>query len=697
MVAADSRWRPSGGISTRHLPRAHVVHPYAGTGGGCGTGAERFSLMATMSKHGGRTRSLAVVTALALAVWLLWTAWLRSPGHAPLDMSPAFDTRAPPQERRYEMVVTRGERAPDGIPRLMYLINGQFPGPTIEANEGDTIVVHLRNGIADNATFNTNFLWTQYAKSHKTNMDRMVLLHWHGLSMRGSQTEDGAGGFTSCALHPGEEREYRFKVHPRDVGTHWYHSHMGTSRADGLWGMFIVHSRRDERRLSGVHWDTEVPVAIGDHYHRPSPEWYAWYISRGSFGAEPVPDSGLINGQHVFNCEHSRLTEVPCPAQQRFGRDRVGRYTEFRLDPAKRARLRIVNVGAVADMTFSVDGHTLTVIEADGTLVQPMTVHRLPIAPGQRYSVVLNRVPTADGSPMPQRAWMRAEISDDCFQYTNPVLDLTTRAIVSYGEEERDLRRRLPLTTRGSPFDALDTLPTTRAWKVQDPEVPEEPCHDLQPGTLVPLERDPAPELRLDRGDQRIMLYTTVVGLNRWDEVGISYMNHSTWRPFGGPHGSRPPLLQRIAHGPGLTPEEWAAANVTDPEWELLASPHPSKPVAVEVVLNNYDDSPHPFHLHGHKFWVMETHEADTEFGGLGDWSDEGQSAHYQLDRAMKRDTVTVPMHGHVVLRWVADNPGVWAFHCHMVVHFAAGMGMAFAEMPATLQASPPPALSQCA
>ena len=119
--------------------------------------------------------------------------------------------------------------------------------------------------------------------------------------------------------------------------------------------------------------------------------------------------------------------------------------------------------------------------------------------------------------------------------------------------------------------------------------------------------------------------------------------------------------------------------------------------MAVEVVLNNYDDSPHPFHLHGHKFWVMETHEADTEFGGLGDWSDEGQSAHYQLDRAMKRDTVTVPMHGHVVLRWVADNPGVWAFHCHMVVHFAAGMGMAFAEMPATLQASPPPALSQCA
>ena len=62
----------------------------------------------------------------------------------------------------------------------------------------------------------------------------------------------------------------------------------------------------------------------------------------------------------------------------------------------------------------------------------------------------------------------------------------------------------------------------------------------------------------------------------------------------------------------------------------------------------------------------------------------------FDLARAMKRDTVVVPMLGHAVIRWVADNPGVWAFHCHMNVHLASGMAMAFVEQPQVLQARPP-------
>ena len=61
----------------------------------------------------------------------------------------------------------------------------------------------------------------------------------------------------------------------------------------------------------------------------------------------------------------------------------------------------------------------------------------------------------------------------------------------------------------------------------------------------------------------------------------------------------------------------------------------------------------------------------------------------FDLKRAMKRDTVVVPMMGHAIIRWVADNPGVWAFHCHMLVHLASGMAMAIVEQPALLQANP--------
>ena len=61
----------------------------------------------------------------------------------------------------------------------------------------------------------------------------------------------------------------------------------------------------------------------------------------------------------------------------------------------------------------------------------------------------------------------------------------------------------------------------------------------------------------------------------------------------------------------------------------------------------------------------------------------------FDLQRAMKRDTVVVPMLGHAIIRWVADNPGVWAFHCHMLVHLASGMAMAIVEQPTVLQTQP--------
>jgi FtsP/CotA-like multicopper oxidase with cupredoxin domain len=47
----------------------------------------------------------------------------------------------------------------------------------------------------------------------------------------------------------------------------------------------------------------------------------------------------------------------------------------------------------------------------------------------------------------------------------------------------------------------------------------------------------------------------------------------------------------------------------------------------------------------------------------------------------VKKDTVYVPPRGHVVLRFKADNEGIWMFHCHILWHQAAGMVMAFQVM----------------
>ena len=431
----------------------------------------------------------------------------------PNTMNPRYDPTEPPRERFFDWTVERADLAPDGVTRLMYTINGQFPGPIMQVTEGDTVVVKVRNHIFDNYTVPPAPMSSKLYDVHAKDTDRKFTIHWHGLSMRGMQVMDGASAFTSCALTPGDEYTYRFVVQPEDVGTHWYHSHVGTSRADGLWGMLIVHAREDERKVLkeraptfDTHWEEEIPIALGDHFHKMSPESLAKYVSIVLGEAEPVPESGLINGRHIFSCDMARYTGVPCPAGDK---DEVGEYTEFHLRHDKQYRLRLVNVGSIADITFSVDGHTMTVIEADGTLVEPMHVHRIPISPGQRYSVILHREPSMKDS----RVWMRAELQGECFKYMNPVLDPFIKAIVVYDNASpkddwlAPLRVRQNYAKRFGPFRAFSKSerPTTHPWSpdIQDQGIPTEPCHDLEPGTLVPLIADPAPEFHPERGDRR--------------------------------------------------------------------------------------------------------------------------------------------------------------------------------------------------
>ena len=79
----------------------------------------------------------------------------------------------------------------------------------------------------------------------------------------------------------------------------------------------------------------------------------------------------------------------------------------------------------------------------------------------------------------------------------------------------------------------------------------------------------------------------------------------------------------------------------------------------VEIVLNNADTGKHPFHLHGHNFQVVV--RADD------DWGVYDPSNHTAFPSIpMRRDTLMVRPTSNFVVRFKADNPGVWLFHCHI-------------------------------
>ena len=74
----------------------------------------------------------------------------------------------------------------------------------------------------------------------------------------------------------------------------------------------------------------------------------------------------------------------------------------------------------------------------------------------------------------------------------------------------------------------------------------------------------------------------------------------------------------------------------------------------------------HPWHAHGYSFWVVGQ--------GQGIFDPETDVAKYNLDNPVLRDTVTLQPLSWVAVRFVADNPGAWLFHCHILSHHLMGM-----------------------
>ena len=97
----------------------------------------------------------------------------------------------------------------------------------------------------------------------------------------------------------------------------------------------------------------------------------------------------------------------------------------------------------------------------------------------------------------------------------------------------------------------------------------------------------------------------------------------------------------------------------------------------VEIILNNNDKGRHPFHLHGHAFQaIVRSAQGAGEFIGNETFP----------TVPMKRDTFMAPPNGNIVLRFRADNPGVWLFHCHIEWHIASGLVATMIEAPLDLQ-----------
>lgn len=301
---------------------------------------------------------------------------------------------------------------PDGVLKDNILgINGQSPGPTIEGFVGDELEVTLLNKIQDKQD---------------------VTIHWHGIPQKGgSLFEDGTSWVSQCPLPYGAFQVYRFNL--TQSGTFWYHSHVNSQYIEGLLGALIVYNQPESDPYPA---DGDLTLVLSDWYHRPAKENEDWFLSPASKGVSPYPDSVLINGLGRYPCSYADLQNRTCSGLEQ-------RRPLFNLQNNATYRIRIINAAALAFFNFSMDEHTLETIEADGIEVEnPVPVHVVQIAPGQRYSFLV-RPPhdSADGTRYLIRSLAIKDfliVGEDNINKYPEALFLETTAVLQ--RVERDLR-----------------------------------------------------------------------------------------------------------------------------------------------------------------------------------------------------------------------------------------------------------------
>lgn len=81
-------------------------------------------------------------------------------------------------------------------------------------------------------------------------------------------------------------------------------------------------------------------------------------------------------------------------------------------------------------------------------------------------------------------------------------------------------------------------------------------------------------------------------------------------------------------------------------------------------------DASHPMHLHGFSFRVVAMQKVGT-FVSVDDIiaMDKAGNITRNLQSAPLKDTIIIPDGGYAILRFEADNPGWWFFHCHLEFH----------------------------
>jgi CopA family copper-resistance protein len=524
-----------------------------------------------------------------------------------------------------------------GHPRIATAVNGSIPAPILRWREGDTVTLAVTNRLSEPSS-----------------------IQWHGV--RNPSPMDGVPGLSFRGIAPGETFVYRFPVH--QSGTYWYHSHSAFQEQTGVYGPIVIvpkggYAQAFDRDYVVMlsDWSDESPDAIVSNLKFQSDYYNFHQRTLGTFvdDAQRKGFSDTVADRLEWGKMRMSPTDILDVSGATYtylinGQPSGANWTAL-FRSGERVRLRFINGSSMSIFDVCIPDLPMTVVQADGNDVEPVTIDEFRISVAETYDVIVQ--PKAD------RAYTIFAQAEDRTGYARGTLAPRPGMAVAIPlMDPRPLRTMTDMGMGGMQHGPASGTDMGSMPGMDHGAMPGMNHGSMQgtpksQGSMAGMDANPeAKKLQGSVGVDNVAMMPT----QRLDRAGegfppgrrvLSYADLRATRPGSDP---RPPSRDIALHLTGnMERFIWGFDGKKFSEAEPIVLQRGER---VRFVLINDSMMEHPIHLHG--LW------SELENG-------HGEYRPY-------KHTINVKPGERLSYLVTADEPGRWAYHCHLLYHMEMGM-----------------------
>jgi len=538
----------------------------------------------------------------------------------------------------YNITVDRVSITTDNGTKTGIGFNGRSPGDTLRFKEGEDVTINVTNNLSESTS-----------------------IHWHGLILPFQM--DGVPGISYNGIEPGETFTYKFPI--VQSGTYWFHSHTEFQEPDGAYGSIVIEPKGREP----FKYDREYVVILTDkHDHsgarimrnlKSMPDYYnrkqrtlldLFSDSSENGAGNALEDRSMWGAMRMMPTDIEDVQGyTPLMNGHTPGMNWTGLF-----EPGERIRLRFINASSMTFYDIRIPGLKMTVVQADGNNVQPVSVDEFRIAVAETYDVIvrpeedkaytifaesMGRVAAARGTLAP-RMGMTAEVPE---LREPPLLTMADMALdpamagMDHGNMDMGGMDESKMAGEHKMADGTMMKGMDHSAMAKDDEPLPPGAHRMPDGTIM-------------GGPSEDPYYAAGSGLKPTAANGgkfLSYADLKAQKPLYEDREATREIEMRLTGN--MERYSWSINGIKYEDSDPIRFTYGER---VRIKFVNETMMTHPMHLHG--MWSILDN-------GKGKWDP-------------IKHVVSVSPGTVVYMETEVDAPGQWAFHCHLSYHAKSGM-----------------------